>query len=243
MMNRLLLPLLLLCSTLTTQAEEYTVYFRPGTNSAAMARLLAPLRAAEPQSECRYVVLSEQASTLAEAINAANALKAGVQELPCLVIGDASGPYTTLPLDKLTPATLAAAKAAASAPDRAAQADRRNFTAQQYLLFARMAFTQPLAGEALQKCLNTCRALMAHPQATAADKQRLGFECLYPLLLQEYTTLYTGAHTPASEAKLLEAIAALEAARDADRNSTIGKKAHAERERLRAARRQARTME
>lgn len=242
-MKHHLLPLLLMCSALASMGEEYTVYFRPGTSAAAMARQLAPLRAAAPQSECRYVVLNEQATNLPEAINAANALKAGVQELPCLVIGDATGPYATLPLDELTPTTLAAAKAAASAPDRAAQAERRNFTAQQYLLFARMAFTQPLQGEVLQKCLNTCRALMAHPLATAADKQRLGFECLYPLLLQEYTTLYTGAHTPASEAKLLEAIAALEAARDADRNSTTGKKAHAERERLRAARRQARTME
>jgi hypothetical protein len=159
------------------------------------------------------------------------------------VLGDASGPYAALPLDELNANTLAAAKATAAAPGRTEKASLRNFTAQQYLLFARMAFTRPLQGEALQKCLNTCRALMAHPLATTADKQRLGFECLYPLLMQEYTTLYTGAHTPASEAKLLEAIAALEAARDADRNSTIGRKAFDERERLRAARRQARTME
>ena len=103
--------------------------------------------------------------------------------------------------------------------------------------------TNPLQGEALDKCLSTCRALMAHPLATQADKQRLGFQCLYPLLLRQYTNMYTGAHSPASEAKLLEAIAALEAARDLDRNSGIGKKAFAERERLRAARRQARTME
>jgi hypothetical protein len=55
--------------------------------------------------------------------------------------------------------------------------------------------------------------------------------------------MYKGAHTPASEAKLLEAIAALEAARNMDRNSNIGKQAYDERERLRKARRQARTME
>ena len=42
---------------------------------------------------------------------------------------------------------------------------------------------------------------------------------------------------------MLEAIAALEAARDMDRNSEMGKKAHAERERLRAARRLARAVE
>ena len=53
----------------------------------------------------------------------------------------------------------------------------------------------------------------------------------------------TGAHTPASEAKFLEAIDAVEKARDMDRSSIIGRKAYDERERLRKARRQARTME
>lgn len=242
-MKKILLPLLLLASLHPTRAEDYTVYFRAGTNAASIARLLAPLRSAAPQSECRYVVLSEQATTLAEAINAANALKAGVDELPSLVISDTSGPYATLPLDTLTPQTLAAAQASATAPDRATTTNQRNYLAQQYLLYARMALTSPLQGDSLQKCINTCRALMAHPLATQADKQRLGFECLYPLLMREYTTLYTGAHTPASEAKLLEAIAALETARDLDRNTPTGRKAFAERERLRAARRQARSME
>ena len=106
-----------------------------------------------------------------------------------------------------------------------------------------MALTPKLEGKELQQCLSNCRALMEHPFATPADKQRLGYSCLYPLLMREYANLYTGAHTPDSEAKLLEAIAVLEAARDADRNSDIGKKAFAERERLRKARRQARTME
>ena len=221
-----LIPLLMLLSSFTPAgAEEYTVYFRQGTNTAALVRMLTPLRKAEPQSECRYVVLSDKADIMAEAINSANAIKAGVDELPCLVLADSSGPYATLP------------------PNRAETAERRNFTAQQYLLLARMCMTTPLQGETLEKCLSTCRALMAHPLATPADKQRLGFECLYPLLLRQYTNMYNGAHTPASEARFLEAIAALETARDIDRNSPTGRKAHDERERLRKTRRQARTME
>ncbi|MBQ8376106.1 MAG: hypothetical protein IJX33_03515 [Akkermansia sp.] len=223
--------------------EEYTVYFQQGTNSAAMVRMLAPLRAAVPGAECRYVVLDDEAETMAAAINSANALKAGVSELPSLVISDERGAYASIPLPRLNAAALETAKAAATAPDRDQQARQRNFEAQQYLLFARMALISPLEGETLQQCLSTCRALMEHPFATQADKQRLGFHCLYPLLMREYTNMYTGAHTPASEAKLLEAIAALETARDLDRNSDIGKKAHTERERLRTARRQARTME
>ena len=242
-MFRFLSLLMFCCLALHATGEEYTVYFRQGTNTAGLVRMLAPLRKAEPQSECRYVVLSDQADTMAEAINSANALKAGVEELPCLVLSDASGAYTALPLHRLNADTLQAAKARATAPDRQQLADLRNFTAQQYLLMARMSLTNPLQGEMLGKCLSTCRALMQHPLATPADKQRLGFECLYPLLMRQYANMYTGAHTPASEAKLLEAIAALEAARDLDRTTPIGKKAFAERERLRKARRQARTME
>lgn len=239
-----LIPLLLLCSVpLPGAAEEYTVYFRQGTNTAALVKMLAPLRQAEPGSECRYVVLTDKAGTMAEAINSANALKAGVVELPSLVLADASGPYTALPLRKLNPTTLQTAKSLAQSSDRAQAAESRHFTAQQYLLMARMTMTTPLQGEMLDKCLSTCRALMAHPLASQADKQRLGFQCLYPLLLRQYTNMYTGAHSPASEAKLLEAIAALEAARDLDRNSSIGRQAHDERERLRKARLQTRTLE
>lgn len=243
-MNRLsLLPLILAGLSPTATGEEYTVYFQQGTKAASLVSQLAPLRAAVPQAECRYVVLDTTADTMAKAINSANALKAGVDELPSLVIGDAQGAYAAIPLPRLSAESLQAAQAAATAPDREQKARKRNYEAQQYLLFARMALIQPLEGDTLQQCLSSCRALMNHPFATPEDKQRLGFKCLYPLLLREYTNMYQGAHTPASEAKFLEAISALEAARDLDRNSAIGKQAFAERERLRKARRQARTME
>ncbi len=234
---------ILCCSCSAASAAEYTVYFQQGTNTSSLVRMLAPLRAAVPKVECRYVVLSDEADTMAEAINSTNALNAGVNELPSLVISDERGAYAAIPLPRLSADELEKAHAAATAPERDQKARQRHFDAQQYLLFARMALISPLEGEALQQCLSTCRALMEHPFATPADKQRLGFLCLYPLLMREYTSMYTGAHTPASEAKLLEAIAALEAARDLDRNTDIGKKAYTERERLRAARRQARTME
>ena len=234
---------LFLASAFSTVGEEYTVYFQPGSNSAALVKMLAPLRAAVPQVECRYVVLNDTAETMAAAINSANALKAGITELPSLVISDERGAYAAIPLSRLNAATLETAKAAATAPDREQQARVRNFEAQQYMLYARMALGDLENAEQLQQCLSNCRALMEHPFASQQDKQRLAYLCLYPLLMREYTNMYTGAHTPASEAKLLEAIAALEQARDMDRNSDIGKKAFDERERLRAARRQARSME
>lgn len=238
-----LLPLLLLSASLHAGAEEYTVYFRQGTNTSSLVKQLGPLRQAEPKAECRYVVISDKADSLAEAINSANALMAGVSELPCLVLADEKGAYATLPLNKLTAASLQQVRSRAQAPEREQEMEQRRFLAQQYLLMARMSLVQPLEGETLTRCINTCKALMEHPLASPADKQRLGFECLYPLLLREYTNMYTGAHTPASEAKLLEAIDALETARDLDRDTPTGRKAFAERERLRKARRQARTME
>ena len=242
-MNTLRLIAVIFCTVQLAWGEEYTVYFQQGTSTTSIAKSLAPLRAAVPQAECRYVVLEDEAESMAEAINSANALKAGVEELPCLVISDERGAYAAIPLPRLNANALESAKSAATAPDREQKARQRTFEAQQYLLFARMQFISPLEGDALQQCLSSCRALMEHPFATQADKQRLGFLCLYPLLMREYANMYTGAHTPASEAKLLEAIAALEAARDLDRDSDFGKKAYAERERLRAARRHARTME
>lgn len=241
-MKRILTTLLAACA-LHAGGEEYIVYFRHGTDTAAVARKLSELRRTDPQAECRFVVLVDEATTLPDAINSANAIKAGVTELPSLVIADAQGAYAVLPVAQVNAASLATAREAATAPDRDQLARRRNFDAQQYLLFARMALVKPLEGDALQQCIGTCRALMEHPFATPADKQRLGLRCLYPLLMQEYASMYRGAHTPASEAKLLEAIAALEAARDLDRNTETGKQAFAERERLRTARRQARTME
>ncbi|MBR4310898.1 MAG: hypothetical protein IKT79_07700, partial [Akkermansia sp.] len=59
----------------------------------------------------------------------------------------------------------------------------------------------------------------------------------------QYKRGYNGAHTPYTEAKLLEAIAALEAARDLHRETKLGNQALKERERLRKARREARKYE
>ena len=98
-MKRLLAILLCSCG-LATGGEDYTIYFRQGTSTSAMTRLLAPLRAAVPQVECRYVVLEDNAETMAAAINSANALNAGVEELPSLVLSDDQGAYAAIPLPR-----------------------------------------------------------------------------------------------------------------------------------------------
>lgn len=221
------------------------VYFENGTDTKGMVEQLAPFRKANPQRELKFIPITSQCRTMHDAVNAAKGVVAGITELPCLVLCDEAGEYATLPLRTLTEEALAAAENAATAPDREEKAAARRYLGKEYLLFARMALVQPMDDATLGLCLDSCRALMAYPLATTEDKQLLGLRCLYPLLLEEYKRGYaqSGAHTPATEAKLLEAIAALEAARDIAPDTKLGKQAAAERERLRAARRQARTAE
>lgn len=260
-MNRPALhTLLLLCAALPAAAQEAAeqapppsapaappaiVYLENGSDTSAVSRALAPFRRAYPEREVKFLSVTSRCRTMHDAVNAAKAVAAGVSEMPCLVLTDAAGEYAALPLRTLTEDTLRAAEGTASAPEREEQAAARRYLAKEYLLFARMALVQPMDDATLGLCLDSCRALMNYPLATTEDRQLLGLRCLYPLLLAEYTRGYrtAGAHTPATEAKLLEAIAALEAARDLAPDTALGKQAAAERERLRAARRQARAAE
>ena len=91
--------------------------------------------------------------------------------------------------------------------------------------------------EHLSELIQESRQLLSHELCTKELQQLIGLRCLYPLLMKQYAIGHTGAHTPETEAKLLEAIAALEEARDINPNSALGKRAHDERHRLRMARR------
>lgn len=234
--------ILLFCSGVSL-ADSYTVYLPEGMESSAVEEKLEPLRRAVPDADCSFIHLAAKCSNMHEAVQAAKAIRAGVTHLPCLVLADEEGEYAAVPLHILTDESLSAAHAVAKGEDRDAKCAVRRFQAKEYLLFARLGLAQPLSDEVIELCIVSCRTLMSHSIATAHDRQLLGYRCLYPLLMLQYTNGYKGAHTPATEAKLLEAIAALEAARDIDRESDIGKEAFAERERLRAARRKARQYE
>ncbi len=234
-----ILPLLALP---LTAAESRELYVQAGANLAAWESVLAPLRAAEPELPHKLVEVSREANTPASAKARAKAIEAGITALPSLVLRDDEGVYATLPLTGLTPQTLSEARARANEPQREDAASRRRFDARCYLLCARISCPD-LSDEALAHAIEECRMLMQHGKAQTADLQFLGYRCLYPLLMRQYARGYNGAHSPQTEAKLLEAIAALEAARDLNRETALGKQAFAERERLRAARREARKYE
>ncbi len=223
-------------------AESRELYGQAGADLARWEPTLAALRAAEPQLEYRVVEVPARADSPASAKACAKAVEAGVAALPSLALRDAQGIYATLPLSGLTPQQLEAAKAQANDAERESAASRRRFNARCYLLCARIS--QPgMSDDALSTAIEECRLLLQHARAENAERQFLGLRCLYPLLMTQYARGYNGAHSPQTEAKLLEAIAALEAARDLDRESPLGKEAHAERERLRMARREARKYE
>lgn len=226
-----------------SRGDTYTVYLSADGEISEAERMLEPLTRAVPDAGCNFVRLKEKCSNMHEAARAAKAIRAGVTHLPSLVLADEAGEYAAVPLALLTDESLAAAHAEAGKEQRKEQYAVRSFHAKQYLLFARLGLKKPLSDEEIEHCIAGCRILMNNRAATVRDRQLLGFRCLYPLLMLQYTNGYKGAHTPATEAKLLEAIAALEAARDLDVESDLGKAAFAERERLRTARRKARLYE
>lgn len=222
--------------------ERYTVYLAEGMSEVALKHSLGQILGAE--KEVGFVRLAASCRTAEEAKRHAHAIEAGVSSLPSLVLSDGKGPFATLVLQgSLTPADLTRARALAEARTRHEAHQRRLLGAHIYLLCARTALCPPEDVEGIENAVAACRAVMENDICSAGLRQFLGLHCLYPLLMRQYVHGYTGAHTPFTEAKLLEAIAALEAARDIDRESPDGRKAHQERERLRAARRKSREYE
>jgi len=221
--------------------ERYTVYLAEEMSEVALKHSLKQIFGEEKEVE--FVRLAPSCTTPEEAKRHAHAIEAGVSALPSLVLGDEKGPFATLVLHRLTSADLTRARALAEAPNRHEAHQRRLLGAHVYLLCARTALSSPEDEAGIENAIRACRAVMENDICSAELRQFLGLHCLYPLLMRQYVRGYTGAHTPFTEAKLLEAIAALEAARDIDRDSPDGRKAHRERERLRAARRKSREYE
>lgn len=236
-MRQLLLILLLAC--LAPALEEWELYHAPGDDAAA---LTTKVRELLPQGTSLKLHALPAAHTNTEELRLhARAMAAGVHTLPCLVLRDARGAYATLPLAQLSPAGLAHAQQLASAPDRDAESHRRTITAQLYLLCALMSLTDKDTDQ--DRITARMQELMQAPDTPHNLRQLIGMHGLYPALMQQYAAAYSGAHTPRSEAKLLEAIRVLEEVRDINPTSYLGRVAYDEREKLRAARLRSRQYE
>lgn len=225
-------------------AESRFVFMAEGMNADSIRQAVQKHLPDSPEATCEYITLPAECKTAEQARAQARAMECGIAALPALVLADEQGPFATLPLRTLTPESLQEARANKDAAARREEAQKQHFTAQLFLLCA-LTSIEFQDDTALAARIEESRKLLAHPLATPEHRQFIGLRLLYPLLMEQYKRGYRQAvaHNPATEAKLLEAIAALEAARDINADSPLGRQAFAERERLRAARRKSRQYE
>ncbi len=238
-----LLPLLFALSLPLTATDSGVLYVQEGNDGRKALEFCRSLLEEEKLFPGKVISLRRTCSTFAEAQQQAKAIEDGVTTLPCLVLSGERGDNITLPLKGLTQEKLAECRRAhLASPPRTEEMQKRRFDAHLYLLCARVGLT-PLDDAALTRAIQESRRLLRHQQIRPNQQQFIGLRLLYPLLMEQYRRGYEGAHTPETEAKLLEAIAALEEARDIDPQSALGRRAYEERERLRMARRKSRQYE
>ena len=243
MWRSLLLPL---CAPLLFAQSEVYVYLAEGQDEAALRQQLAPTLQEGGAQDIpqNWVTLPQAASSnLTEARQVASALKHGVQQLPCAVLVDKNGAYALIHGRGLTtPQAWRDALQQERSPEHAAQDKENRVKAMLYLLRASM--TQASLNDAeLEKAILRCHKVLQSSDYPIQARQLVALRYQYPLMMEQYARQHPGAHTPRTERQLLDAIAILEYARDLDKESPLGRQAHAERERLRKARLQARQYE
>ena len=240
-MIRLLSALLL--TTLACTAQETWALYRPTpVTKDEEIRMVDRVRALLPEeSKGSIHAVPTACKTALGAKQLAAAIDAGVTALPCLVLKDERGAYAALPLPGLTAESLARARLLATAPGREQATARRKLASRLYYLRALWSLAH--TPEEQDTVIAAYHVAMKRTESDTTTGQHIGYYCLYPALMQQYAAEYNGAHTPRTETLLLEAIAALEAVRDADPESRLGRLAYDERERLRAARLKSRQYE
>lgn len=240
-MKLLTAGVLTLSAALTYAQEAWELYHAPETDGAMIARQIEPML--PHGTALRLRPLPATCANEQEITRHRQAIAAGVCVLPCLALRDAKGAYAALPIQGLTKERIQQAQRQASAPERAELARQRAEIAHLYALRLSAGLKQESDEKEEKELITALREVMQRPTTSQEMRQFIGLRCLYPALLYQYVHLYKGAHTPRSEAKLLEAIHALEEARDIDPLSYWGRLAYDERERLRAARLKSRQYE
>ena len=220
--------------------DEWDLYHAPGADVAVLTDYVKPLL--PPGVELRTLSLPSGCDDETSAHRQARAIADGVSVLPCLALRDAEGAYAVLPLQGLSKERILEAQKSAADPQRTQEALRRSELA---VLFELRCVWELNPADAAKRelVITRYRELMQRPETPEDMRQFIALRCIYPALMQQYAEGYLGAHTPATEAKLLEAIHALEEARDINPSSYWGRVAYDEREKLRAARLKSRQYE
>lgn len=236
------LPLLLLC-TAVANAGEWQLYHARGADTEALAARVTPLLPEGVSLRLCELDREQLAPDRPQAYR--EAISAGVRVLPCLALCDEQGAYATLPLHTLCAERIRQAEKLASAPERAETAARRRLAAAIFITRLWADNMEQADIPCMEQAIHTLQEHLHAPSTSTQLRQLIALRALYPAFMRLYTAEYRahGSHTPRSEKLLLQAISALEIARDADNTSTLGRLAFAERERLRAARLKSRQYE
>lgn len=229
---------LVLASTLVSgwvhaDGESYKLFLRPDDE---VQEAVEKVKSVIPSNaELCIQTVPTQCNSTADAQAQAKAILNGVRELPCLVVCDNKGPYAVLSYQHLSAENLQTAHTLVNHADREKIATEQEIKSRLFMVCA-MLGEASIDDTTLELIIQECRLLLNHPHTNTEQKQFIGYKCLYPALMLQYTRAYKGAHTPYSEKKFIEAINELENARDIDPKSKLGRQAYAERERLRSAR-------
>lgn len=234
-----LLASLLCTAAFASAVEKWELFHAPGDDTARLSEWVRPHL---PQGAAlRILPLPLTCENETDARRQARAIEAGVTALPCLVFRDEKGPYAALPLNYLSEQNMQQARQHATAPGRETEAHRHTLTARLFML--RFYMNRSVDPAEQDRIIARLHELMQDPTTPEDMRQIIGLNCLYPAIMQQYAAEYRGAHTPRTEAKLLEAIRVIESVRDSDPKSYYGRRAYEEREKLRAARLKSRQYE
>ncbi len=240
-MKRLLAAVILCAVVCSSRGEEtWLLYHAPDADVEALQQTAS---SAAPQGTAiRLQALPDVCQSARDLETTREAINAGVHVLPCLVLQDARGVYATLPLRGLTTKGVLTARKLASHPMRSEYAKQRRLAGSLYY-DAACVQCNFVAREEKLKALDHMRSLAESERLPVGMRQLIALRYFYPSLMLLYAAEYNGAHTPASERLFLQAVSALEFARDLDADSELGRLAHEKREQLRAARLQARKLD
>ncbi len=223
----------LLILPLMAEDETFTIFYSNAEQRAHLEKSLAKL----PAQDWQWMELTPE-NTAATSM----ARSYGIQVSPTLLISALDGRYKTLRGDKINEESL---KLALEHLADGESIDERT------ALLATLAEQRALSSdemaseEQLEKVVMHCYIALESEYLTDDDRQLIGLRMLYPLLMRQYTRDYDsrGAHNPKTEAKLLEAVKAVELARDINPTSALGREAFTYRDELRKARLKARAYE
>ncbi len=230
MLRALIIPLLGLSALAN---ETRIVYSSKADDKQQLRKLILPLQEASPEARWIWLELPDKPTSIAEAELCAQAISHGIGQSPTIIHLKDEKPYAQLDAHGIS--TKAKPRAMEPCP-------KREIKAELYLIYAKNSISNP-SDEHLANTIAHCRELRENAGDDIDLCQLIDMQFLYPMLMWQYQRGHLGAHSPETEDKLLEAVAALESARDADKTSAIGRAAHTERERLRMARRKARQYE